>query len=85
MWRRDKDSLGWYFNRLVLREGADDFFQLTLYEQENLEPYIDMRQLLGFWHEYSDLGIERNAESIWTGIAQAGWLRQQRGLNPAWS
>ena len=36
IWRKDKDSLMWEFNRLILKERADYFYQITLDEKENL-------------------------------------------------
>jgi hypothetical protein len=81
VWRRDKDSPGWYFNQLVLKESADYFHQLILDDQENLKPYIAMPKLLRLWHQYSTSGVEKNAELIWYGVALAMRLRRQRSLD----
>jgi asparagine synthase (glutamine-hydrolysing) len=80
VWRKDKDSLMWEFNRLILKERADYFHQATLDERENLKPYIDVYKLERFWQEYLTLGDEKHAELIWSGIALAFWLRQQRKI-----
>ena len=80
IWRKDKDSLMWEFNRLILKERADYFYQITLDEQENLKPYVNMPKLLKFWQDYQIRGDEKNAESLWNGVALAMWLRQQRKL-----
>ncbi len=52
VWRRDKDSLMWEFNRFILKARADYFHQARLDERENLKPYIDVQKLKDFWHEY---------------------------------
>ena len=80
IWRKDKDSLMWEVNRLILKERADYFYQITLDEQENLKPYIDLRKLMKFWQDYLTLGDEKHAELIWSGIALGMWLRQQRNM-----
>ena len=80
IWRKDKDSLMWEVNRLILKERAEYFYQITLDEQENLKPYIDMRKLLKFWQDYLTLGDEKHAELIWSGVALGMWLRHQRNM-----
>jgi asparagine synthase (glutamine-hydrolysing) len=81
IWRRDKDSLMWEFNRIILKERADYFHQATLDGRENLKPYIDVGKLENFWHEYLTLGDEKHAEMLWSGVALAFWLRRQRGMD----
>ena len=39
-----------------------------------------MPKLLKFWQDYQARGDEKNAESLWNGVALAMWLRQQRVL-----
>jgi hypothetical protein len=80
IWRRDKDSLMWEVNRLVLKERADYFYQVTRDERASLQPYIDMQKLMGFWQAYLTRGDEKEAESLWAGAALALWLRGQRSL-----
>ena len=80
VWRRDKDSLMWEVNRLILKERADYFYQVTLDERETLKPYVDMNKLIKFWHEYRSLGDETHASLIWSGIALAFWLRRHRNM-----
>jgi asparagine synthase (glutamine-hydrolysing) len=80
VWRRDKDSLMWEVNRLILKERAEYFYQITLDEQANLKPYVDTAKLMKFWEAYLTRGEEEHAELIWSGIALAMWLRQQRRL-----
>lgn len=80
IWRRDKDSLMWEFNRIILKERAGYFHQATLDERESLKPYVDVGKLEGFWHEYLTLGDEKHAEMLWSGLALAFWLRQQKSM-----
>jgi len=80
IWRKDKDSLMWEVNRLILKERAEYFYQITLDEQANLRPYIDLRKLMKFWQDYLTLGDEKHAELIWSGVALAMWLRHQRRM-----
>ena len=80
VWRKDKDSLMWEVNRLILKERAEYFYQITLDERANLKPYVDTGKLMKFWDDYLSRGDEENAELIWSGIALAMWLRQQRTL-----
>jgi asparagine synthase (glutamine-hydrolysing) len=79
-WRKDKDSLMWEVNRLVLRERAEYLYQTTLDEQASLQPYIDLPKLMKFWQEYLTLGEEKQAVLIWSGIALAMWLRRHRNM-----
>ena len=79
--RKDKDSLMWEVSRLILNERAEYFYQITLDEQANLKPYIDMRKLLKFWQDYLTLGDEKHAELIWSGVALGMWLRHERNMN----
>ena len=65
---------------MILKERAEYFYQTTLDEQANLKPYVDLRKLMQFWQEYLTLGDEKHAELIWSGVALAMWLRQQRKL-----
>ena len=51
VWRRDKDSLMWEVNRLILKARADYFYQITCDEQANLQPYVDLKKLMQFWQE----------------------------------
>jgi asparagine synthetase B (glutamine-hydrolysing) len=44
IWRKDKDSLMWEINRLILKERAEYFYQITLDEQASLKPYVDLRR-----------------------------------------
>jgi asparagine synthase (glutamine-hydrolysing) len=81
IWRKDKDSLMWEVNRLILKERAEYFYQITLDEQANLRSYIDLRKLMKFWQNYLTLGDEKHAELIWSGVALAMWLRHQRNMN----
>jgi asparagine synthase (glutamine-hydrolysing) len=80
VWRRDKDSLMWEFNRLILKERRDNFYQVTQDEEAHLKPYVDMRKLHGFWQEYLTQGNETHAEQLWSGIALAFWLRRHRNM-----
>ena len=81
IWRRDKDSLMWEFNRIILKARADYFHQATLDEKENLKPYINLQKIEDFWHEYLILGDENHSEMLWSGVALAFWLRRQRHMN----
>ena len=85
IWRTDKDSLMWEFNRVILKERTDYFYQLTLDEQESLRPYVDLPRLLGFWQDYLTRGDERQVVLIWSGIALAMWLRLQRNMSASWA
>jgi asparagine synthase (glutamine-hydrolysing) len=85
VWRKDKDSLMWDVNLLILKARADYFYQITLDEQANLKPYIDLHKLMKFWQEYLTLGDEKHAGFIWLGVALAMWLRQQRKLYQAYA
>ncbi len=80
VWRRDKDSLMWEVNRLILKERADYFHQATLDEREVLKPYVNTQKLEKFWQEYLTHGEEKNAAQIWSGIALAFWLRRHRNM-----
>jgi asparagine synthase (glutamine-hydrolysing) len=80
VWRKDKDSLMWEFNRLILKERAAYFHQATLDERELLKPYVDTQKLERFWQEYLTAGDETHAELIWSGIALAFWLRRHRNM-----
>jgi hypothetical protein len=68
----------WEFNRLILKERADYFYQITLDEQANLKPYVDLSKLMKAWQQYLTSGDENHADWIWSGVALAMWLRQQR-------
>ena len=85
IWRKDKDSLMWEFNRLILKERADYFYQVTCDEQANLKPYVNLEKLMQAWQEYLTLGDETHAEWLWSGIALASWLRRQRKLRASLS
>ena len=80
IWRKDKDSLMWQVNRLILKERAEYFYDITSDEREHLRPYIDLRKLMGFWDEYLTVGDETHAEMIWSGVALALWLRRERNI-----
>jgi asparagine synthase (glutamine-hydrolysing) len=80
IWRRDKDSLMWKVNRLILKERAEVFYQITLGEQVSLKPYVDTTKLMKFWDDYLSRSDEEHADLIWSGIALAIWLRHQRRL-----
>jgi asparagine synthase (glutamine-hydrolysing) len=80
VWRRDKDSLMWEVNRLILKERKDYFYQATQDEQTHLQPYVDMRKLNRFWDEYLTHGDETHSHLIWSGIALAFWLRRHRNM-----
>ena len=80
IWRSDKDSLMWEVNRLILKARAEYFYQITLDEQANLKPYVDLGKLMKAWQAYLTAGDERNAEWLWAGVALAFWLRRQRML-----
>jgi asparagine synthetase B (glutamine-hydrolysing) len=80
VWRKDEDSLMWEVNRLILKARADYFHQATLDERELLKPYVDIRKLETFWHEYLSEGDETHAVLIWSGIALAFWLRRHRNM-----
>ncbi len=45
VWRRDKDSLMWEYNRLILKNRAEYFHQATLDERNSLKPYVDTQKL----------------------------------------
>lgn len=81
IWRKDKDSLMWEVNRLILKERAEYFYQITFDEQANLKPYVDIGKLMEYWDDYLILGEEKHAELLWSGIALAMWLRHQRNTN----
>jgi asparagine synthase (glutamine-hydrolysing) len=81
IWRRDKDSLMWEVNRLILKERAEYFYQITSDEVPSLKPYVDTGKLMKFWDAYLIRGEEEQAESIWSGVALAMWLRHQRNMN----
>ena len=81
IWRKDKDSLMWEVNRLILKERSEYFYQITLDEQANLMPYIDLRKLMKFWQDYLTLGDEKHAGLIWSGVALGMWLRHERNMN----
>jgi hypothetical protein len=81
IWRRDKDSLMWEVNRLILKARADHFYQATMDERESLKPYVNLPKLMSFWQDYLERGDETHAGQIWSGIALAFWLRRQRNLN----
>jgi len=81
VWRTDKDSLMWETNRLILKEKAGYFYQITHDERENLKPYINLPKLFQFWDDYLARGEEKEAESLWAGTALAMWLRQQRRVH----
>lgn len=78
VWRRDKDSLMWEVNRLILKARAEYFYQITCDEQASLKPYVDLGKLMQAWQEYLTLGEEKHADWIWSGVALAMWLRRQR-------
>jgi asparagine synthase (glutamine-hydrolysing) len=80
IWRNDVHSLMWEVNRLVLKERAEYFYQVTCDEQANLKPYVNLRKLMQAWQEYLTLGEEKHAELLWSGIALAFWLRRQRKI-----
>ena len=84
IWRRDKDSLMWEVNRLILKERAEYFYQITCDEQASLKPYVDLKKLMTFWQNYLTRGDEKHADLIWSGIALALWLRRQRELQASW-
>ena len=80
IWRKDKDSLMWEVNRLILKERAEYFYDITTDEREHLKPYVDLHKLMGFWDEYLTLGDETHAEMIWSGVALALWLRREKNI-----
>jgi hypothetical protein len=80
VWRKDKDSLMWEVNRLVLKARAEYFYQVTCDEQASLKPYVDLGKLMQAWQAYLTLGDEAHADWIWSGIALAFWLRRQRKI-----
>jgi asparagine synthase (glutamine-hydrolysing) len=80
IWRRDKDSLMWEYNRLILKNKAEYFHQATLDERDSLKPYVDVQKLERIWQEYLTQGDEKNAMLIWSGIALAFWLRRHRNM-----
>jgi asparagine synthase (glutamine-hydrolysing) len=87
IWRKDKDSLMWEVNRLVLKARAEYFHQVTLDQETNLRPYVDTPKLKKYWQDYLTHGDETHVLLIWSGIALALWLRRHRhltgGLQPA--
>jgi asparagine synthase (glutamine-hydrolysing) len=80
IWRRDKDSLMWEYNRFLLKNRAEYFRQATLDEKQALELYVDTQKLEKFWQEYLTRGEEKHADQIWSGIALAFWLRRHRNM-----
>jgi asparagine synthase (glutamine-hydrolysing) len=80
VWRKDKDSLMWQVNRIILKDREEYFYQITSEEQANLETYIDMSKLMKFWHEYLSRGDEKHADLLWSGVALALWLRRHRAM-----
>lgn len=80
IWRRDKDSLMWEVNRMVLKERAEYFYQITCDERAYLKPYVDLPKLMKLWQEYLTLGHETHAVLIWSGVALAMWLRRHRNM-----
>jgi hypothetical protein len=71
----------WEVNRLILKERAECFYQITSDEVPSLKPYVDTGKLMKFWDAYLIRGEEEQAESIWSGVALAMWLRHQRNMN----
>jgi asparagine synthase (glutamine-hydrolysing) len=84
VWRKDKDSLMWEMNRLVLKARAEYFYQLTLDEETSLKPYVETAKLMSYWQEYLTEGDETHASLIWSGIALALWLRRHRNMIAGW-
>jgi asparagine synthase (glutamine-hydrolysing) len=80
VWRSDKDSLMWEYNRLILRHQAEYFQQVTMDEHEILKPYVDRQKLEKYWQEYLKRGDETNALQLWSGIALAFWLRRHKNM-----
>jgi asparagine synthetase B (glutamine-hydrolysing) len=80
VWRKDKDSLMWEVNRIILKAKAEEFYQLTYDAQGDLKPYVDTQKLMTFWDEYCLQSDETHAESLWSGIALAMWLRNQKDV-----
>jgi asparagine synthase (glutamine-hydrolysing) len=80
IWRRDVDSLMWEVNRLILKSRAEYFYQITLDEVANLKPYVNLGKLMKAWQGYLTSGDETHAEWLWSGVALAMWLQQQRKL-----
>ena len=80
IWRRDKDSLMWEVNQLILKARAEYFYQITLDEQGSLKPYVDLKKLMQAWQQYLTQGEENHAGWIWSGVALAMWLRRHRNM-----
>lgn len=80
IWRRDKDSLMWEVNRSILKARADYFYRLTSDARDDLKPYIDTQKLMTFWDGYLMFGDETHAESLWSGVALAMWLCNQKNV-----
>jgi asparagine synthase (glutamine-hydrolysing) len=85
VWRCDKDSLMWEYNRLIFRNKAGYFYQVTCDESENLKPYVNWNKLAKFWQEYLTAGDEKHVLSLWSGVALAFWLRRHRNMMRDWS
>jgi asparagine synthase (glutamine-hydrolysing) len=80
VWRSNRDNLMWVINRLILKSRSEYLHQATMDERENLKPYVDVRKLEKYWHEYLVQGDEKNAVLIWSGVALAFWLRRHKNM-----
>lgn len=80
IWRKDKDSLMWYFNFMLLMQKADYFIQLIRDERETLSNYVDYPKLSLYCDEFLHHPNEEHAVQIWNATALAMWLQQQREL-----
>ena len=80
LWRKDKDSLMWYYNRVLLDAKLEDFIQAIQDEKPALEPYIQFKKLWGACQDYRQTPNDEAAAYIFNGAALAFWLRQQRAL-----
>lgn len=80
VWRRDKDSLGWAVNLLVLKNKSDYFHQVLNESRDTLGAYIDLSKLDQCWDRFFATGEDEAAVLIWDAVALALWLRRQKDL-----
>jgi asparagine synthase (glutamine-hydrolysing) len=79
-WRKDKDSLMWYYSYLLLKENSDRIIQAIKDEKEALIFFVDFAKCSRYCDDFRTNPSEDHAEDIWNAAALAFWLRQQRNL-----
>ncbi len=80
IWRKDKDSLMWYYNRLLLDVKLGDLLDAIRNEKSTLETYINYNKLWQICQNYCQAPSDEDARHIMHGAALAIWLQQQREL-----